>query len=207
MARITNNIWAETFAPRWMGDYHDREGIIPGGAKLVTSAFPIEDAVTVTVGGAGAAIGATAIPVAAISGPIPSGTILDFTGAGEFALLTAAAATGATSLTVEALDAAIEAGDTATYAGVGRRYVQSGTLIGRTFAERAAGTGFGPWATGDDEVYLLVHDVYDVSLNNDADLYRHGRVVKENYLPGFANLSAGALTALRAAYTTTRGAQ
>ncbi len=46
---------------------------------------------------------------------LPIGTRLDFTGAGEFAILTAPAAVGATSLTVEALDAAIEASDTATY--------------------------------------------------------------------------------------------
>ena len=32
---------------------------------------------------------ATAIPVNALSGPIPSGTLLDFTGAGEIALTTA----------------------------------------------------------------------------------------------------------------------
>ncbi len=86
----------------------------------------------------------------------------------------------------------------------GRRFVPAGTLIGRTFAERTAGTGFGPWVTGDSEVYLVLHDVYDAALNNDVDLY-HGRV-KENHLPGFDTLAADALAAIRANFRTTIGA-
>lgn len=58
---------------------------------------------------------ATSISVTALPVALPVGTVLDFSGAGEFAILTAAAAAGATSLTVEALDAQIESGDTATY--------------------------------------------------------------------------------------------
>jgi hypothetical protein len=78
--------------------------------------------------------------------------------------------------------------------------------VGRTFAERAAGTAFGPYAANDDEVYLVVYDVLDVSVNNDVDLYRPGSVVKENFLPDFADWAAADLAALRAAYVTTRGA-
>lgn len=105
-------------------------GAVAVGAEAVTVdplEFPLKagialdfgryDQVTVTVGGAGAAAAATAIPVNALSGPIPSGTTLDFTGAGEFAKLTANAAAGATSLAVEALDAGIEAADTAVFEG------------------------------------------------------------------------------------------
>lgn len=207
MARITHNTWDETTNPRWAGDYYERDSIMPGGFKLVAASFPNIGEVTVTMAAA-AAVAATSLTVDALSGPIPAGTILDFTGAGEFALTTADAAEGATTIAVEALDAAIEDNDTAVYAGTeARRYVQSGTLVGRTFVERAAGTGFGPWAASDDEVYLVLHDVYDAAEDNDVDLYRNGRVVKENYLPNFADLSAGALTALRAAYATTRGAQ
>lgn len=86
--------------------------------------------VTVTTS-AQAAAAATSISVNALSGPIPSGTVLDFTGAGEFAVLTAAAAAGATSLAVEALDAQIESGDTALFAG--------GTRQARVTANAAAG--------------------------------------------------------------------
>lgn len=202
MARMTSTD-NELTAPVWVGDWLDREHVLPGGAKLLASAFLREDAVTVTTT-AEAAATATTIAVTALSGPIPSGTILSF-GAGEFARLTAAAAAGATSLTVEALPATIESGDTATYAGVAGYAVRSGTLVGRTFAERAAGTAFGPWAANDDEAYLVLFDVVDVTENNDVELYRHGGLVKENLLPGFASLAAGALAAIRANYQTTTG--
>lgn len=68
---------------------------------------------TITTSGAAAA--AVALPVTALPVALPAGTILNFTGAGETAILTAPAAAGATSLAVEPLDAAIEASDTATY--------------------------------------------------------------------------------------------
>lgn len=203
MARITQSANTLT-APVWAGDYLDREHLLPGGAKLDAAAFLREDAVTVTVGAAGAAQGATSVPVAPLTGPIPSGTILRFS-EDEYARLSSAAAAGATSLAVEALVNALESGDTATYAGVGAFAVRSGTLVGRTFAERASGAAFGPWAASDDEAYLVVYDVLDVTMNNDVELYRHGGIVKENFLPGFASLDAGALAAIRAAYTTTRG--
>jgi hypothetical protein len=38
-----------------------------------------------------------------------------------------------------------------------------------------------------------------------VDLYRHGSLVKENFLPNFDSWVAGAVTALRANYQTTRG--
>ena len=86
--------------------------------------------VTATVGAAGAAQGATSIPVAALAGPIPSGVTLKFTGADEFATLTAPAATGATSLTVAALVNALESGDAATYrTNYGKRVIAAGTVM------------------------------------------------------------------------------
>jgi hypothetical protein len=87
--------------------------------------------VTATVGAAGALAAATSVPVAALSGAIPNGTVLNFTGAGKFAVLTAAAAAGATSLTVEALDVALVSGNAATYPG--------GTKAARATATAAAG--------------------------------------------------------------------
>jgi hypothetical protein len=203
MARITTTDNTLT-APRWAGDWLDREHMLPGGAKLLASAFAREDAVVVTLDGS-ADVGATSLTVDALSGAIPSGTLLHF-GSGEFARLTAAAAADDTDLTVEAIPVALEDGDSATYAGTESYAVRSGTLVGRTFAERAAGTAFGPHAENDDEVYLVVYDVLDVSVNNDVELYRPGSIVKENFLPNFADWSAADLAALRATYTTTRGA-
>jgi hypothetical protein len=181
-----------------------REHLVPGGARLDATQFLATDAVVVTVGAAGAAAGAVAIPVDALSGPIPTGTLLYF-GAGEFARLTAAAAAGAVSLAVEALPAALEAGDTATYTGVETRAVRSGTAVGRTIAERDAGDGYGPADAADDEIFLVAFDVPDATLNPDIVLYRHNSIVKENFLPDFATLAAGVQAAIRERYTCTIG--
>lgn len=207
MAKIKFDNWQKVAGPRWAADLRDPVHLIPGGAKLNASQFRAEDAVVVTVGTGGALAGATTIPVTALSGPIPSGTILDFTGAGKFALLTANAAAGATSLTVEAITTALNAGDVATYAGTKKKFVKSGTAIGRTLAERDVNTGYGPAAAADDEIYLVAFDVYDVDANPDVVLYRPNSAVKENFLPEVrANtMIAGVLTALRSRYVMERG--
>jgi hypothetical protein len=205
MARIVDSTNVLT-PPAWAGDYGNREHLVPGGAKLLASAFSDTDAVVVDVGAAGAAAAATSIPVNALSGPIPSGTVLNF-GTNKFARLTAAAAAGATSLTVAAIPTALVDADVATYAGVGTTVlVPSGTVIGRTFAEREAGTAFGPAAAADDEIYLVWQDVTDVTLNNDVELYRHGSVVKENFVPGWSALAAGVIAKIRVLYECTTGA-
>jgi hypothetical protein len=88
--------------------------------------------VIVTVGAAGAAQGAVAVPVDALSGAIPSGTVLNFGGA-KFARLTAGAAAGAVALAVAAIPTALVDNDTATYAGVagsGSKVLLAGTAIG-----------------------------------------------------------------------------
>ena len=79
----------------------------------------------------------------------------------------------------------------------GRKYAQSGSLVGRTYAERDAGRGFGPVAIDgtsgdptDDEVYLLLYDVYDVNDNPEAALYRHTSLVHENKLPADTDVAA-----------------
>ncbi|MBX6772689.1 MAG: hypothetical protein IRY83_13245 [Chloroflexi bacterium] len=87
----------------------------------------------------------------------------------------------------------------------GRRFIPAGTAVGRTFAERDAGAGFGPATATDDEIYLTAFDVTDATLNADVELYRHGSIVKENFLPNFAGLDAGVIAKLRALYTTTKG--
>jgi hypothetical protein len=203
VAQMTTNTWQQVFTPRWASDFRSRDHLVPGGVKLLASQFSVEDAVTVT-SPAGAAIGATSIPVNAISGPIPSGTILDWTGTGEYSRLTSNAIAGATSLAVEALDVAIEGGDTATYPGTKKKYVPSGKILGLTEAEFAAGTAWGPWASGDDYCRLLAFAIEDVADVNDGVLYRPGSVVKVNLLPE-APITGALLTALRGAYVLQRG--
>lgn len=191
--------------PVWMGDYSGRESIMPVPVKLDPAAFNGEDAVRVTVGAAGAAADAVTVPVDALPGPIPAGTVLDF-GDKKFARLTAAAAAGAVTLAVAALATALADDDTATYPGTGKKRVPSGTLIGRTYAERDAGNPWGPAdVAGDDELYLTARDAADLSKDNDTEIYRHNRVVKENYLPGWAGLSNAVKTKIRALYQCIKG--
>lgn len=207
MARIVDNTNQIT-AAAWAGDFFDRDHMIPGGAKLDPAQFNDQDASVVTVGAAGAIATATSVPVAALTDAIPNGTVLSFGGA-KFARLTAAAAAGATSLTVAPLPTALVSGDTATYAGVGATVtVVSGTTVGRTIAERDAGTPFGPAAAADDEIYIVCFDRYDVGVNADIEMYRPNSIVKENFLPQVmdGSMIAGVLTKLRAAYVCTVGA-
>jgi len=205
MARIVDSTNQITPAA-WAGDFRDRDHLIPGGAKLDAAQFNDTDAAVVVVGAAGAAGGATSVPVGALANPIPNGTVLNF-GTNKFATLNAAAAAGATSLTTLAIPTALVSGDTATYGGVGTvKTVPSGTAVGRTIAERDAGTAYGPAGASDDEVYLLAFDVYDVTVNADCELYRPNSIVKETFVPGFAALASGVKTKLRAAYVCTTGA-
>ena len=177
-------------SPIWAGDFLDREHLMPGGATVDASQFLATDGAIVTLS-ANALVSATSIAVTALVNPIPANTLLRFA-AGKYAYSTAAAAAGATSIAVEALPVALTSGDKATYKGSGTKPVTivSGTLIGRTWAERDAGTAFGPAADADEEIYLLAFDISDASRNNDADLYRYNSIVKETFVPGWAGLSS-----------------
>lgn len=172
--------------PLWAGDYLSRETVMPVPVYLDPAAFNAVDAVVVTVGAAGAIATATSVPVDALPGAIPSGTVLNF-GTNKFARLTAAAAAGETSLTVAAIPTALVDNDTATYAGTGKKSIPSGTLIGRTIAERDAGD---PWGravvASDDEIYLTVRENSDLTKDATNEIYRHNKTVKENYLPDWA---------------------
>lgn len=205
MARIVTEANGASTARAWIGDYFSRRALIAGGAKLDAAQFSGERAVRAVVSGTPAQ-GATSITVAALSGPIPSGTVLDFGGA-KFARLTAAAAAAATTLTVAALPTALANADSAVYLPAGAfKTVPSGTVLGRTIAERDANTAYGPAGDSDDEVYILAIDVVDATINADVTLYRPGSLVKDNYLPGFAGLSTAVKGKLRTAYVCTKGA-
>jgi hypothetical protein len=194
----------QTSISAWIGDTLDEDSLIAGGARVDATQFLALDAVSAVVGAAGAAVSATTVPVAALSGPIPNGTTLWFGGA-KYAHLTAAAAAGATSLAVTALVTALVSGDVGTYSGVGKVLVPSGTIVGRTFAERDANNGFGPALTSDDEIYLVVFDVSDANQDADVTLYRPRALVKDNFLPTFATMGATMLGKIRGIYTCIRG--
>jgi hypothetical protein len=199
--------------PVWCGDFGGREHVMPFPARIQASAFAGTAGIRVQTNGA-AAQGATSVTVDALTigtnavAPlitagnivIPAGTVLDFGGA-KFARLTADAALGATTLAVTALVTALADNDIAVYSIGGLKVIPSGTMIGRTLAERDAGTPFGVNApTTDDEQYLTYNDVITTDAVADVEVTRHGTLVKENFLPGFADYTTDAKTALRARY-------
>lgn len=203
MARVTQNS-NQLSSPRWAGDFKSPERLLPGGARLDPTQFHGNDAVFVDVGAAGALAAATTVPVAALSGPIPNGTTIKL-GTNKYMTLNAAAAAGATSLTVLPLVQALVDADTGWYEGTELETVVSGTLVGRTYTERDANTGFGPAADADDEFYLVAFDVTDLTNNADCELYRHGGVVYENFLPVFSALSSTLKGKIRSLYESTIG--
>lgn len=190
--------------PAWAKDFGSRDHLIPGGGRVDAAQFARSDAVNVALDAAAAA-GDVALTVHALSGPIPAGTTLRFNG-GQVAYVTADALAAAVSLTVEALAFAIPDEATAQYRGTGKVYIRDGIYVGRTYAERDAGTNFGPAADTDDERFLLYHPINDALTNPDATFYRPGSLVAENHLPGWAGLSAGLKASIRATYRTIKGA-
>lgn len=208
MAGISGQFRQEFTNPAWAKDYGNREHLLPGGARVDASQFPRDDATTITLSAAASA-GDVALTVTALGKAVKPGPVR-FNG-GQYANVTANAAAGATSLTVEALSADIPNGSVAVYNGSGRVEVRSATVLGRTLAERDAGTGFGPAAdtdavVGTGEVYVLYHTIDDALSNADADIYRHGGGIDETHFPGWAALSATIKTYLRTHYQCTVGA-
>lgn len=206
MARITGPTDPTLTAPPWAGDFMSRDHLVPGPLQLDASQFPTRDRVAVVVGAAGAAVDDVTVPVAALSGDIPSGTTLDFAGAKKFATLTAAASAGDTSLTVEALPTALVDGDTAYYEGNEDVPIPSGTAVGRTLVERNAGTAFGPAIDSDDEIFLVAFPIDNAVLHSDFEAYRPGGQVKEDLLPNWGDTDywpAALVTALRGIYMMT----
>jgi hypothetical protein len=83
----------------------------------------------------------------------------------------------------------------------GRKEVEAATVVGRTFAERDAGQGFGPAADADDEVFLTARAVVDAAEDASVELVRPGTVIYEGRVVGFAALSATLQAKVRATYT------
>ena len=188
-------------APLWAAEPLDADKLLNFPAQVDPAQFKDALGSVITVAAGGAALGATAIPVAAIPVDLNINTVLDF-GGGKFARLTAKAAAGATSLTVAALPTALVAGDKAVYSPFGRLELPGGTLVGRTYAERAANTPFGPAVNTDDEIYIVAFERAHLWDDNRVTLVKPNTQIKENRLPDYATISADAtlLGKLRAAY-------
>lgn len=183
----------QPISPQWSGTpQHQPKVLVPGGGHLNALAFTNSSNATPVTLTTAAAAGAISITVSAIASEIPSGTILDFTGIGKFAKTTAVAAAGATLITVEALPSALLVGDMAYYSRLDYLlYIQSGTLVGRTYAERDAGIGYSPADVAtDEEIHLLMFDVHNALIDNEAELYqaKSGNVVYVNFLPNWTTL-------------------
>jgi len=200
-------------SPPWIGTPQvSPKVLLPGGGFVAPSAFSYEDAVLFTVGAAGASTDATSVP-GAFTHPdgldipsdlkLPVGTVLDF-GGDKYATLTAEATPAEdASISVRALVTALAENDAAAYAGgrLKRTYIESGTLLGRTYTERAAGTGYGPAdPDSDEQMFLLAFSIQDASEDDTAELYMHGNVVYEDFLPNWDSLGATVQAKIRELY-------
>lgn len=86
--------------------------------------------------------------------------------------------------------------------------VENGTLVGRTFAEATAGTGFGVAADTDDQLYLVLNDVPKPAENNDAEVVRHGSLIRVNYLEAkYTGLSIALKAKFAQIYEITHGTE
>jgi len=204
MAKMTFEVDKSYMQPNWAAEPIGPQNMIPGGAQLVPALFPSSDSFTVTVTAAATAGASVNIAVAALAGDIPAGFILNF-GSGKYATLNAKAVKGATTINVN-LAANLVGTETYVYPGIsGKKFIKAGTLVGRTYAERDAGTGFGPYATGDDEVYLLAFDTPDADALPDCELLRNQTLVRDHLLPGWATLPAATQVVIRTKYQCVRG--
>lgn len=200
MARVSFSS-SQILSANFLAEELTADILVPGGARIIASEFFAPDAVRVVVAVGGAAINATVIPIDALSGSIPVGAILDFTGTKKFAVLTAAAVAGATSLTVEALPTALVATDLAVYSGRVDKPIQSGILVGRSFSDRASRLPFGVADVATDEdIYLIAIGAADANINPEVVLLRYQSLIYEDKLPGWAAMASPIKTKIRSLY-------
>lgn len=194
-------------SPAFLGDPLGREQLIPGGAKFDPAALALQTAVVVTVDAPGADAGDESIPVLALAAAIAPGTMLNFGLPGLMAYAPVGALIGAVAIVVAPLDRAIPEDSVANVAATVRKVLSAGTVIGRTLAERDAGTPYGLAADADDEIALVAFTRADVELVEEVDIVKPfaGVTIKENFLPNFAGLSAAVKAAVRARYNCTIG--
>ena len=177
--------------PNWAAEAIGPQNLIPGGARLDADQFSYSDSFVITLA-AGAVVAGSSKTLTLTTGlkeDIPATYTLNF-GSGEYFTLSAKAKKGATTM-VGTLAADVEGGETATFGGVsGKKLVKAGTLVGRTYTERDAGTTFGVAEATDDEIYLLAFDTVDAMINPECELLRHNTLVRDHLLPNWSDLSA-----------------
>ena len=203
MSIVTQQKFIKHTHPAWAGDFLGRESVLAGGAQLQPEDF-VPAPTTLTLGNGGdAAIGDKTIVVdTALLIELREGRRLYSIDSTKMVVMSKTAAIGDTTLNVFALDTAIVDLTDLIYAPTEAVKIPSGTIVGRTRAERDVNRGFGPAADADEEFYLTIHHVDDVLKDADVDLYRHGRIVYTNFLPDWTAMSATVKTAIYDNYET-----
>lgn len=188
--------------PAWVVDELSAHSLVPAGTQADISQFNYSDAqlLTLAAGVVAAGAGVTLTLIEALKYDILAGQILNF-GQGELFTLEQRAKRGDTTL-VGTLADAVEGGETYTYPGsTGRTVVRSGEFVGRTYAERTAGAGFGiPDAANDDELYLVAFQNEYAEQDAGITLLRHERAIYENKLPGWDGYNATTQAKIRELY-------
>ena len=188
--------------PEWVVDELSAHSLVPAGTQADISQFNYADAqlLTLVAGIVAAGAGVTLMLTEALKYDILAGQILDF-GEGELFTLEQRANRGDTTI-IGTLAAAVEGGETYTYPGSsGRTVVRSGEFVGRTFAERTAGAGFGiADAANDDELYLVAFQNEYAEQDAGITLLRHNRLIYETKLPGWAGYNAATQAKIRELY-------
>ena len=189
--------------PEWVADELNAYSLLPAGTQANIAEFDYADAqlLTLAAGTVTAGAGETLTLTTALKYDILAGQILDF-GQGELFTLEQRANRGDTTM-IGTLAADVEGGETYTYPGTtGRTVIRSGEFVGRTFVERAAGTGFGiaDAATPDDELYLVAFQNEYAEQDAGITLLRHNCVIYENKLPGWAGYNSTTQAKIRELY-------
>ncbi|MEO0988155.1 MAG: hypothetical protein AAFY20_21845 [Cyanobacteria bacterium J06639_14] len=200
---MVGQIWdSYTFTPpEWCAEMLTNANLLSAGTQADITQFEYSDAQTLTLSGtATAGTGVSLTLSEALGTDILRGVILDF-GSGKTFTLTQRAKRGATTLTG---DLAADTADSDTYdypGSSGRTVVRSGALVGRTFVERAAGSGFGPAdVANDDEIYLVAFQNEYLEQDVGITLVRHNAQVYEDKLPGWAAMTADEQAKIRELY-------
>lgn len=188
--------------PAWSAEALTAEKLLNAGTQLDIAQFGFSDSqvLTLVAGAVTAGAGKTLTLTQPLTSDIPVGTILNF-GSGEYFTLTSKAVKGGTTL-VGDLAADLEGGETTTWKGVsGRVMVPAGTLLGRTYTERANGAGFGPAvAASDDEIFISAFQVERAEIDAGVTMVRHQTLIYENKLPGWDSFDATTKAKVRSLY-------
>jgi len=82
----------------------------------------------------------------------------------------------------------------------GYKFVESGTVIGRTQTEADNGTGFSPAEDTDDYYFITAHDVQYADENPEVAVVRDGTLIRFDELPGYGSFSSIIEDALKDKY-------